>query len=156
VRWPSPQSQWFALRSHGPMKERSWINGTFPNFWASPRPRGSASRRSFYKADRDLWGADHCFLLLETVVQLVDWLVPNFWGQPQTPWLRFAEVLLQSGPRPLGSRPLLFASFSRKRRTVVQLAIENVLACPSFIELAPNPIAPFRGGPAKRNVYLVE
>jgi hypothetical protein len=38
----------------------------------------------------------------------------NFWGQPQTPWLRFVEKVGQCGL--LRSRATLFASFSGKRR----------------------------------------
>jgi hypothetical protein len=54
-----------------------------------------------------------------------------FWGQPQTPWLRFAEWLGSKQPR----RANVFGSFFKK----------NEFRVDGFLGPAPDPVAPLRG-----------
>jgi hypothetical protein len=109
---------------------------------ASPRPRGSASRRvgppaTFCEAEQRFLPL---FLEKEDYLHQLKPLTSLFWGQPQTPWLRFAEVWATYDL--LRSRTTLFASFSGKRRLSPPIETSDE----SFLGPAPDPVAPLRGG----------
>jgi hypothetical protein len=89
VFWGQPQTPWFrfaeGLGAHSFLRSRTTLFASF-----------SGKRRISFSKEK----------------KLLDRLV--FWGQPQTPWFRFAEGL--GAHSFLRSRTTLFASFSGKRR----------------------------------------